>query len=407
MEFEVFLLSNGIRVVHKQINDSDVAHFGLFVNAGTRDESTKESGAAHFLEHALFKGTNKRKSYHIINRLDSVGGELNAFTSKEDTCIHASFVTAHFERAAELISDIVFNSTFPEKEIIKEREVIIDEIHSYLDSPSEQIFDDFEQLIFRHNTLANPILGTIESVGAMESKTLKEFKNRHYAPTNMVISSVTSLPKKKVQYILEKYFGSLAFGDSSFKRKPFKSYPVSHEIIEKNGHQSHCVLGSLAYKARDKKRLGLIMLNNILGGPAMNSRLNLVLREKHGLTYNVESSYTAFSDIGLFTVYFACDKKFVEKSMKVVYKEFERIRENKLTTNQLHLAKQQIVGQIALGMESKNGQMLGLGKSLLMYDKIDTYLDTINKIMKLTSSELLDIANEIFQEDNFFSLKYN
>ncbi len=405
MEFQIHTLNNGIRVIHKQTNRT-VSHCGLVINSGSRDELADEHGLAHFIEHGLFKGTKKRKTHHILNRLDVVGGELNASTSKEDTWVHASFLNAHYERALDLIADIVFNSTFPEKEISKEKDVIIDEINSYLDSPDDTIFDEFESMIFSNHPLGRTILGTAESVKKLTSKNALDMIHRCYRTDKMVFSSVSSLPLEKVVALTEKYLGNFYSPSSNNARTSFSKYQPNNIEINKDTFQVHYLLGNIAYSETHANKTGLILLNNYLGGPSMNNKLSMNIREKHGLAYNIESSYIAYQDTGFFSIYLGTDKKFFEKSKKLIYKELQKLRENKLGTLQLHQAKQQLVGQIALGQDSGLGTMLALGKSLLVYNKVDSMEKIFSKIESISASHLLEIANEVFDETELSSLAY-
>jgi predicted Zn-dependent peptidase len=406
MEFQQHTLANGIRIIHKQKNGIEVSHCGLMINAGSRDEREDEQGLAHFIEHTLFKGTKKRKAYHILSRLDAVGGELNAYTGKEETAIYASFVSNHYERAVELLADVTFNSTYPVKEIEKEKDVIIDEIHSYLDSPGEQIFDDFEEQVFGNHPIGRNILGTIESVRNFKQRDIIEFVQRRYRTSEMVFASVGSLDFKKVVKMAEKYFGDIPASTATSERIPFVDYVPKHVEIKRHTHQIHSILGCVAYDANHDKKRGLVLLNNYLGGPGMNSRLNLNIREKHGIAYNIESSYQSFSDTGIFNIYLGTDQTMFNRSKKLLRTELRKMREQKLGTAQLHLAKQQLVGNIALAQESGASLMLAIGKSALFYEEVDSTQEIFNQINEITSSDLLEIANEIFDESRMSSLTY-
>ncbi len=406
MEFDFFTLSNGLRVVHKQIDNSDVSHCGLLIDVGSRDEKDDEQGLAHFIEHCIFKGTGKRKAYHILSGLDAVGGELDAYTTKEETCIYASFLNKHYERAMELIADITFNSTFPAKEIEKEKEVIIDEIYSYQDSPAEQIFDDFEDMIFAGHPIGRNILGTVSSVNTLQQSHIKQFIKRTYSIDKMVFSSVGNIPLKTLQRLLEKHLSLPFTQKASNGRKPFTGYRPIERTVERDTYQTHCLMGTVAYKASDPKRRYLSLLNNILGGPAMNNRLSLTIREKFGFAYNIESSYTTYSDSGNFNIYFGTDHKHVNKTRALVLKELKKLRETPLGTRQLHQAKQQLIGQIALAQENKVNSMLAFGKSLLLYDTVDPLPVVYGKIEAITATHLLDVANEILTEDRLSTLTY-
>jgi predicted Zn-dependent peptidase len=405
MEFHIFTLPNGIRVIHKQ-TDREVAHCGLVVNAGSRDELEDEQGLAHFIEHCIFKGTSKRKTYHILSRLDAVGAEINAYTTKEETWIYASFVNKHFDRAAELIADICFNSTFPEKEIKKEKDVIIDEINSYQDSPSETIFDDFEEQVFDGHPIGRNILGTVDSVKKFSRESILKFIFRHYRTDQMVFSVVGNIPAKKVERVVRKYFSESRDSAIHQKRIAFNSYLPRHIERNEDTHQVHYVLGNTAYHHDHPQKTGLILLNNYLGGPGMNSRLNLMIREKYGFAYNIESHYQSYYDTGIFEVYLGTDEKTFEKGKKLIFKELALLREKKLGTAQLHSAKQQLIGQFALAQESGSGIMLAIGKSFLLYDKVDSVEEVYKKINEVTSSDIMEIANEILQVNSLSSLTF-
>jgi predicted Zn-dependent peptidase len=403
MEYNFLELKNGIRIIHKHVK-SEVAHCGFVIKTGSRDEKNEESGITHFIEHALFKGTEKRKSHHILNRLDNVGGEINAFTTKEQTSIYASFTKEHLDRSIELLTDILFNSIYPEKELEKEKDVIIDEINSYLDSPYEQIYDDFEDLIFKGHPLGMNILGTVDSVKDINRSKILQFIKNNYLTDQIVFSIVGDYPFSKIEKLCKKYLNDIPEKTNSKQRVLFENYKPINQQITKDIYQTHCILGNVTYGAHDKDKNGFILLNNILGGPAMNSRLNMGIREKYGFTYNIESSYSVFSDVGLFYVYLGTDQKHIDKSIKLVYKELKNLRDKKLSSSQLKKAKQQIVGQITLSEENNCNVMLGMGKSLLIYNKVDNLKETFSKIEELTSENLIEIANNVFNENELSSL---
>lgn len=406
IEYQYYQLSNGIRLIHKQLENTIVAHCGLFINAGSRDEKETEHGIAHFIEHVIFKGTKKRKAYHILSRLENVGGELNAYTTKEETCIYASFLSHHFSRVLELFADVSLNSVFPDKELKKEKEVVVDEINSYKDNPSELIFDEFEELLFYGHSLGKGILGTPSSVRSFSRIDLLRFIKRNYHTEGMVISTAGSLPFKKVIQFAEHYFGHLPASTKNDTRQKFTNYaPRKHTAI-KETYQTHTILGNIAYDRRDKKRNGLYLLTNVLGGPGMNSRLNMLLREKYGFTYHVESNYQPYSDSGHFSIYLGTDTISVEKSIALVFRELKLLREKKLGTLQLQRAKQQMTGQIAISFESSLNEMLSAGKSLLYRNTVDTLPEIYEKIERCTADELREIANEIFIQDQFTMLSY-
>lgn len=404
-EFEIFELPNGLRVIYKQVS-GEAAHCGIILNAGTREEKHTEQGLAHYIEHTLFKGTSKRRFYHILSRIDSVGGELNAYTAKEETCIYASFQKQYLERAVELIADITFNSTFPAKEIEKEKDIIIDEIHSYKDTPAEQIYDDFEMHLFNKHPLGNNILGTVESVKSFKQKHIVDFIKRHYLIKNMVFSIAGNYKKEYVKKMMEKHFAHyITKGNPSIRKAPElnKTFQIVNKV---NSNQSHCIIGSIAPSSASKKRTAMVLLNNLLGGPGMNSRLNLNIREKYGFAYNLDSNYVAYSDTGLFAVYLGTDKKYLQKTTALVYKELKKLRETPISVMQLHRAKQQLCGNIALAQENNSSVMLALGKSLLMFNKVDTLNSIYGEIEKTTAKQLFNIANEVFEEKRMNSLTF-
>ncbi len=405
MEFNFLELNNGIRIIHKPAK-SEVAHCGFIIDTGSRDEDIAINGITHFIEHAIFKGTKKRKAFHILNRIDNVGGEINAFTTKENTSIYASFTKNYFERALELLTDILFNSTYPENEISKEKEVIIDEIYSYQDNPYEQIYDDFEEIVFKNHPLGMNILGTVESVKKINRNKILTFIKTQYLTTQIVFSVVGDIPFHKIEKLVKKYLNNIPKKNIIIHRHPYNDYQPTQKKVTKDISQTHCMIGNVAYPAFDKNKNGLILLNNILGGPAMNSRLNMGIREKYGFTYNIESSYNVFSDIGLFYIYLSADQKNIEKSITLVNKELKKLREKKISTTQLQKAKQQIIGQIALSEENNCNVMLEMGKSLMVYNKVDGLKETYEKINAITENQLLAIANEIFEQNKLSSLTY-
>lgn len=398
MEYYTYVLENGIRLICKPVS-SLIAHAGLFINSGSRDEETNEHGLAHYIEHVLFKGTKKRKSYHILSRLEDVGGELNAYTTKEETCVHASFLKDDTSRALELIADIVFNSTFPEKEIIKEKEIIVDEINSYKDNPGEQIFDDFEELLFPNDPLGRNILGTPEGLKGFKRADVLKFIKRCYNTDQMVICFVGDISKNHLIKLVSKYFGSFLSNKREKGRKEVKGYQPFYKVLEKNTFQAHCIIGTRTFSFKDERRVKLHLLNNILGGPGMNSRLNLSLRERNGITYNIESSYNPYSDTGIFSVYFGTDKENIEKCTSLIFKEFELLKNKELGAIQLSKAKKQLIGQLAISSENNENQMLGFGKSYMVFDHVDTLEEINQQIEAVKANEIRDIANELFQKD--------
>lgn len=407
MEPEIYILSNGLKVLHLHFPESKVAHCAFMINSGTRDEPEDLGGIAHFTEHAIFKGTRKRKPFHILTRIDAVGGELNAYTAKEETALHASFTKEHTARAIELMSDILLESTFPEKEIIKERAVIIDEIFSYQDSPSEQIFDDFEEMIFGKHPISRNILGTVDSLNNITNLQIKDFFNQHYTADNMLVCYAGPAKPAELKKMLEKYTEGLDRKLVKPARKKFTAYKPEFRSVDKSVNLAHIFLGGTSLHQYHDQRIAMVLLNNLLGGPAMNSRLNLNVREKYGFAYTIESSYTAYTDTGSWGIYAATDPKHTERLIDLSKKELKKLRDQSLGVLQLSLAKQQLYGQIALARENKLGLMLALGKSMLHDGKIETLEEVLDKISRITVSDILEVANEVYSEKNISTLIYN
>ncbi|MGK0406669.1 MAG: putative Zn-dependent peptidase [Roseivirga sp.] len=405
MKLEIFELSNGIKVVHHQVN-SPIAHLGLLVAAGSRDELEHEQGLAHYIEHCLFKGTEKRKAYHILSRMEDVGGELNAFTSKEETVIHCSFLSPDYKRAVDLIADIAFRSTFPEKECQKEKEVVIDEIHSYKDTPGDSIFDDFEEQIFPEHPLGNNILGTVASVKSFTRQHILDFIARNYSANRMVFSSIGNITKAKLEQFLEQQIQNVDFPLGERKIISPDSYQASQKSVSRPGYQTHVILGTRAYPAKDDMMRPLALLNNLLGGPGMNSRLNLNIREKYGFTYHLESFYHPYIDTGLFGIYLGTDPGTADRTVQLVERELKKLREQKLGILQLSKAKKQILGQLAMGQENNNSLMLSFGKSLLFHNHIESFEAIVEDVENTDAETLMRVANEIFQPDAFSSLYF-
>jgi predicted Zn-dependent peptidase len=406
MTYQYATLPNGIRIIHRQTG-GNVAHCGVAINAGARDELPEENGIAHFIEHILFKGTKSRKAYHILSRMENVGGDLNAYTAKEETFIYASFMSRYYERSIELFADILFNSTLPEKEIQKEKDVVLDEINSYKDAPAELVFDEFETLLYKGHPIGGSILGSPDTVNSLTRSDMLRFIKRHYTPDKMVISSIGNIQMEKLVALAARYFGELlpATNGASI-RLPFNTYMPSQLTESKSSFQVHCVLGNIAYDLKNEKRSALALLTNMLGGPGMNSRLNLNIRERYGYCYNIEAHYQPFSDTGYFNIYIGADNGYLDKSIQLIYKELKTLREKPLGALQLQRAKQQIIGQIAISLESKLNEMLSAGKSHLFFDDVETFENIITKVEAITAKDLQEVANEIFVPDQFSMLTY-
>jgi len=405
MNYQTHTLSNGIRIIHKQ-DESAISYCGMIINTGSRDEFENELGMAHFVEHMLFKGTEKRKSTHIINRLEDVGGELNAYTSKEETVVYATVLNEYTERAVELISDVVLNSTFPQKEIDKEVVIIIDEIQSYNDSPSELIYDDFEELIFLNHPIGNNILGDVKMLESFSTESARTFVRRNYHPNEILFFVIGKLDFKTLVKWGEKHFKVAERECVVKKRVAPADYTPQYKEIVKNTHQVHFILGNRCYDLYHPNRLAMYLLNNIIGGPGMNSLLNLSLREKHGLVYNVESSFQPFTDTGLWSVYFGCDPENAAKCEKLVRREMQKLQEQPLSDVALKKYKLQLMGQMAISNEQKESLALGIGKSFLRYGKIENIENIKMKIDAITANQLQEIAKEVFNPEMLSVLKY-
>jgi predicted Zn-dependent peptidase len=402
----VLILPNGLQLLYLHYPDAQVSHCGVMVRTGTRDEPQGKEGLAHFIEHLLFKGTSKRKSFHILNRLEVVGGELNAYTTKEETCLHASVMNEHLPRALDLLSDITFNSVFPEKEVQKEKDVIIDEIHSYQDTPYEQIFDDFETLVFRQHPLGNPILGTESSVRSFSRKDLVEQVGRFYHPSYMVLAISGNAGWEKIQELAHLYFGGRKPKAEGSKRKPFSRHKPNTIEQDRAVNQVHYISGRPAFSLRDSRRYGLVLLNNLLGGPGMNSRLNLNIRERYGFTYTIESGYHSYTDNGIFYVYFATDADHYERTRMLLRKELQILIDKPLSERHLKQYKEQLLGQIRLSQENRLSLLLSMAKGQLNLGRIVDIDEVTERIHAVTSHHIRDIAAEIFSADGHTELVY-
>ncbi len=405
MEYNVHTLPNGIRLLHVP-SEFSISHACIIINAGSRDEKEDQSGLAHFIEHLVFKRTEKRSTNQILNRLESVGADLNAYTTKEYTCIHASFLNPYLDRTLELFNDIVFHSTFPEEEIDKEKGVILDEITSYQDQPEEAIYDDFEDLVFANHPLGRNILGTAESVESLSKDDVKQFIAENYHTDKMVIAVIGNYNLQKLVKLGLKYYGEIPENLYQSTRKA----PVKQEIFtiksKKSITQAHTVLGMPAYSLHHPFKTGLLLLNNHFGGTGMSSVLNLQIREKYGIAYTIESNFSPLTDTGIFTLYFGTDKEKSDKALGLIFKEMKKLREHPLTELQLQKVKNKFIGQIALGEENRIGLIISMAKSLIEYDRIDDLETVFKKIHAVTPSEMAQIAEEILDERNLSTLTF-
>ena len=402
-EFETYTLPNGIKGIHRRVKSS-IAHCALVVNSGTRDELKTEYGLAHFAEHAIFKGTTHRKAYQVNCRLENLGGELNAYTTKEDTTIHATTLKSDFSKAAELIADVAFNSTFPERELKKEREVIVDEINSYLDNPAELIFDEFENLLFKNHALGHNILGDTDSLSRITSNDGLSFISDFYSQSNMVFFFSGKTKFEKVVKVVSDAIQGVRDNKVVLPRTAPIEVARFDKHEECDNYQSHAVMGGRCHSLYDNGRFNLFLLNNILGGPGMNSMLNVALREKRGYVYNVEANVTNYSDIGLFTIYFGTDRKNVNRCFDIIRKKLAELKTKQLSTQRLEDAKRQYIGQLTIGRENRENLAIVSGKALLYHNRCATLADTVAKIENITAKDIIECANIIYSDDNLSTL---
>ena len=403
--FTTATLANGLRVIHTP-SPTSVVYCGYAIDAGTRDEQPHESGLAHFVEHMLFKGTTRRRAWHILNRMENVGGDLNAFTNKEETVVYSAFLKKDFTRALELLTDIVFHSTFPQPEINKERGVILEEIECYEDNPAELIFDDFEDILFHGHSLGHNILGTPKHIKRFTTASGRSFAERYYHPANAVLFVYGNIPFNRVVMWAERFTAHIPSGHANTSRTAPLPYVPRQVEMTRRAHQTHVMMGCIGYPSSDKRRTGLYLLNNMLGGPGMNSRLNLALREQLGLVYNVESNLISYTDTGVFNIYFGTDANEADHCIELTHKELQRLCEHPLTTLQLSAAKKQLMGQVGVASDNFENTALDMAKTFLHYGEYEGSEALFRRIEALTSKELWDIANELFHRDNLTILTY-
>ena len=403
--YQYFRLGNGIKIIHKEA-DSAVTHVGLVVNTGTRDELPEENGIAHFIEHTIFKSTRKRNTYQVLSYLENVGGDLNAYTTKEETFFYASVLNDCFGRALDLLADIVFNPAFHEKDLETEKEVVLEEISSYKDNPAELIFDEFENQLFEGHPIGTYILGTKKSVRSFHREDILKFMERTYHTDQMVIAVVGNIPFKRCVAQVQKYFGNIPCRKRDYRRQPFSDYRPSHRTKHIRGSQNHLIMGCALPRYNDHRHITATLLNNLLGGPGLNTRLNLALREKKGYVYSVESAYAALSDSGLFTIYAGMDDKNSEKCREIIGMELRRLREQPLGPLQLERAKRQLIGQTCITNESNLTEMLSIGKNHLIYDEVETIPELLAKLQTVTAGDIMETAGEMLAEERLSSLLY-
>lgn len=427
MNYNTYTLNNGLRIIHLP-SDSKVVYCGYQINAGTRNEEPGEEGLAHFCEHVTFKGTERRKAWHILNCLESVGGDLNAYTNKEGTVYYSAILKEHIAKAVDLLSDIVFHSVYPQAEIDKEVEVICDEIESYNDSPSELIYDDFENILFKGSPLGHNILGTAEQVRSFKTADALRFTQKLYRPDNAIFFAYGDIDFKKLVKLIKKALGvkSDLNEERRVKREESNSlegqiqhpsFNIQHStfntqyegqtiVMQKNTHQAHVMIGTRAYDVHDNRRMPLYLLNNILGGPGMNAKLNLALREHNGLVYTVESTMVAYGDTGTWSIYFGCDEHDVKRCLRLVRKELDKVMEKPLSDSQLKAAKKQIKGQIGVACDNRENFALDFGKSFLHYGWEKNVDHLYEQVEAITAEQIQSVARELFDKNRLTTLIY-
>ncbi len=404
-EYTIHTLSNGIRVVLNRVTTTKIVHCGIMLDIGSRDETHANQGIAHFWEHMAFKGTRKRKSFHILNRLESLGGELNAFTDKEKILFYSSLRDINFERAVELLADITFHSVFPASQIDRERNVILEEMAMYHDDPEGSLQDEFDRLIFGSHPLGMNILGTEKTVRDFRRADFLDFVRNHLDTRRMVFSVVGNITMEEVIRLTEKYMGAIPRLVSHRSRKPFKSYQPNEKSLSRTVKQSRCALGRTAFTIKDPRRSTFYLLTNILGGGGLNSRLNLSLREKYGFVYSIGAHFVPFTDTGLFVISFGTEPSQLTRSIGLVKEELRKLREEKLGVRQLSSAKEQIMGQVAMAEESNISFMMMMGRSLLDINRIPPVEEIFEKIKDTTADQLRDMAAEVFDESQLSCLR--
>lgn len=394
----IFRLSNGIRVVHQHIPTTNIVHCGIFLGIGSRDETIANQGIAHFWEHMAFKGTRRRTSIDIIESLDSIGGELNAFTDKEKVVFYASVRDQYFERAVDVLTDITFQSIFPEKELEKERGVILEEMAMYFDSPDDSLQDELEAVVFKNHPMGMNILGSEETVSTFRKKDFVSFFGEHVDNRKIVFSCIGNITLGQVEKLAKKYLEHKPAFKSAARRKKFNSYKQNEKILQRGVKQSRCGIGRDAYPLLHENRIPFYVMSNIVGGPGMNSRLSLSVREKHGLVYSIDAQYHAYSDTGMFAIYYGTEPKQVAKCMKLIRREMDKLCDKRLSPRELASAKEQIKGQLALSEENNLGLMIMMGRAVIDHDRVPPLSEVFEKIDAVDSATLQQVANEMFDE---------
>lgn len=405
-EFEILTLDNGIRVVYKQVTTTKIAHCGIAIDVGSRDESTNQFGLAHFWEHMAFKGTSKRKSHHIIHSIDSVGGELNAYTTKEKIYFYTSVLDRFVDKAFDILSDITFHSIFPDKQIERERQIILEEMAMYSDTPDDAIQDELEDQIFNHHPLGHNILGNIKTVRDFKKPNFNEFINSSIDTSRIVVSIVGNLTFAKVKKLMNKYLTPIPTYTNPKRKLVSVNSMASHVEIKKSIQQAHVGIGIPAFSITDQRRIPLAIITNLLGGPSMNTRLNMTLREKMACVYSIDAHYGAYADTGLFSIFYGTEEKNLKKSKRAIFRELELMKNKSLGSVQLHRLKEQMLGQLAMAEESYASLMLSMAKSLLDLDTIQSIEEVFEDIEKVTAKEIKEISNEVFQKNNISTLTF-
>lgn len=406
-DLTIHTLSNGLRLIHKRVSGTRLVHCGYIINAGSRDDDSLP-GIAHCLEHMVFKGTEKRRTIHVLNHLEVVGAEMNAFTTKEITAVYATVQGTHFSRAADILSDVVFHSTIPEVELTKEKQVIAEEIRMYLDTPEENIYDEFQEMVFEGHPLAHNILGTENTLAQTGRNDILDFVKTWYRPDNMVFSVVGNISLQRAIAALEKYTAHIPAATLAKTRSipADLQYQVRHQEKQTEYMQAYGIIGCPSYHDSHKDRWKMTLLNNLLGGPGLNSRLNLAIREKYGFTYQIESGYQAYLDNGMFHCYLGAENKHLQRSLELVKKELKLLREKKLGSLQLQRFVNQFCGQMVMADENRSGLMVHIGKGILTHGSVKSLEEIIKEIRSITASDILETANAMFEEKNLSSLTY-
>ena len=403
------ILPNGVQIVHRKTN-SPVVYVGLMIGAGTRHEQANENGMAHYIEHCVFKGTEHYNARQIINHIEGIGGEINAYTTKEETTFYAATLCNHFRTTLHLLADMVLRPTFNKKETDKEVTVILDEIESYNDSPSELIYDDFENMVFEGSSLAMPILGTKKTLRRISKSPdiALNWMKTHYRPERMVLFVLGNVTTQQVVAAAERELGELSSTTSITSTTSTTSNPsATTRTYRRHTHQTHIMLGARSYPIGHQKQLTMYLLNNILGGGSMSSRLYLSLREKHGLVYNIDSQAVPLSDTGYWNIYLACEPQHKEQCLELCHKELKQLRDTRLTAAQLQRALRQLEGQMAISAENQENNALAMAKQMLYHHHAPAWQETFAKVKEITSTQLQDVANEVFAPEKIYTLLYD